>query len=357
MGFTAAALRRRLAIVVLLAGLTTVPARASFQAPPILVEHPWKQTLEYWEAVEELSGPENGKARLAVAEKILLAEGSRYTRSFFAQRGGTAEVGLSYWVDLPAEAFAAIAEKLADENVQQMIEAGAAEMVDRLHGIPGSADTVAFVFVVGGFQSYFTSYTDGGTNVIAIHLEAFVPLPGDLSPQVMREIDRSIRWRPDRLATLDDLFPWCVYGYTQVFLPELRRRMIDDNATLAEYAILNGFSAQLAGALYPESVFAGGAAPVGTAVSARIEPAWRQIGESWFDLGNEPFPMVLLDERLRAPVPEGTTAQQAIAVIGTHLAEEWLNGTRHTREPDRATEISQLGRLPTMFVWELIEAY
>jgi hypothetical protein len=332
-------------------------ASAASASKPILIEHGWKQFLDYRQAVSELPRPDDGDARLEVARKIFLAPGNRFVRGYFEERGGGAELGLSRWVAVPDEAFASLDGVLSDQRVQAMIEDGATSLVRRLQSMPPAQDTVAFVFLVGGFQSYFTSFTDAGTNVIAVHLESFVPPPADLPAKLRREIDAAIQWRPDTLATPKDLFPWCAYAHAQNFLPELRQRLSDRTATLAEYTIFHGFSTRLAAALYPESVFAGGTAPVHTAAAARIEPRWREIGNAWYSLGDEPFPLVLYDERMSAAVPEGTTSQQAIAVLGTHLAEEWLFGIRASRNANEAAEIAGLGRVPTRMIWQLIEAY
>jgi hypothetical protein len=346
----------RLSVLALgLSALASARTAAASDSPPVIIEHAWKQFLSYRAAVAEL--PDDGDARLEAASKIFLAPGNRFLRGYFAERRGGEELGVSRWVAVPHEAFDVLAAILADGRVQREIEDGAQDLVRRLRSMPAARDTVAFVFLVGGFQSYFTSFADGGTTVIAMHMESFVPLPASLSPKTRREIDAAIQWRPDTLATFGEFFPWCAYAYAQNFLPELRERLVDHNATLAEYAIYHGFSTRLAGALYPESLFRGGAAPVRSRAAALLEPIRQEIGTAWSPLGGEPYPLVLHDERLTAPIPEGATAQQAVAVLGTHLAEAWLFGTRTTPRADEAVEIATIGRVPTRMIWQLIEAY
>jgi hypothetical protein len=322
---------------------------------PVLVVHAWKEFLEYRKALASADASKEG-ASYRVARSVFEKEGNRFLWGYFKRRGGGDSMfGLEEWSALPAPAYDRLVAELSRESVQKKLEADAEDLVKRLGTMPSASDTVAFVFLVGGFQDYFTSYRDRGTNVIAVHLESFVPLPDDLDQGIARDIDFAITWRPDTLATLDEVAPWCTFAYTQNFLPELRERIIKDTASLAEYVLMQGFSTRLAGALYPESFFGNATPPVQALARWKIKPVWRKIGASWYELGTETYLSALFDERMSAELPEGTTAQQAVYVVGTELAGEWLDGIRLTPNKNEPGEISELGRIPTLSIWQLLE--
>ena len=308
--------------------------------------------------------PPQGEVRVVQAWRLLAAEGaSGYTQpedpmlaGYFAWRGaGNTEAGAADWSALPASVLDAVQSALADSSVQNHLERGAADLAARLARVVAPGDTVTLVLVVGAFEETFVHYDVAGQPVVALQLENFL-VPVDSLDAESREWVASYRIRQAEVALgAEDVFPWGVYATAGLFAPELRRRRMDDVASLAETVLLHGFGTRFAAALYPDSRFSGARPAVPQSVLDAVRPKWREIGAAWFPFGTEPYLAAIYEPGVEAALPAGVTPAQAAEVIGAELTGEWLGATRISRTQDEAAEISRLGRLPTLSAWGLLQ--
>lgn len=341
-----------LAIVLLVLNLSAAfdPAVANGPARGVV------RVVHDWDSFPALAAQLRGltlEARADAVQKHYAASGRRLAHGYFAWRGaGDASSGIQDWLAVPPAAIDGIAAALADSAARARLHAGAAELERRLSRVVPPGDTLHLVLLVGGFEEPVLTYDADTTRVVAAQVECF--LPGLDAPTREMAAGRAL-WQPAAPLAAADLFPWCAYAATSVFLPELRERKLGDRASLAEMVLLKGFSARFAGALYPESDFAGGRAPVSESARAAVSREWRAIGARWIPFGTEPYLAAVLEDSVLAAVPEGVTADEAAAVVGSALAGEWLDAARVSRTRDDAAEIARLGRFPTLYAWGLLQ--
>jgi hypothetical protein len=331
---------RALAVGLSLATSQALPGRAAADAMPpgaVRVHHAWESFA--------------ASARPAEARK----PSPQVEEAYFAWRGaGDAGAGRRDWRALPAGARAAIASALADSATREALHDGAAQFTRRISRLVAPGDTLVLLLLVGGFEEPVLTFDAGSTRLVAAQVECFLPVLGGLGPEDREALAARILWRPPEEVAMGDLFPWCAYAAASVFLPELRERKLGDSASLAEIVLLRGFSVRFAGALYPESRFAGGRPPV-TEQALSAVADWRAVGARWFPYGTEPYLAAVFEEEVEGAVPEGATVEETAAILGSSLAREWLDATRVSRTRDEAAEISRLGRFPTLYAWGLLE--
>jgi hypothetical protein len=210
-----------------------------------------------------------------------------------------------------------------------------------------------FVFLVGDFSSPYTTWSSGRTQFVAMQLETFAP--GELDQESKEAVELAIVTRPDSLPRLSDVAPWAAYAATRQFVPELRERVTNESASLAEFSLLHGFSSRFAAALYPQSVFGRGVGALRQQTVNALDPSWRKIGASWFPLGTKPYAAVRYEDGMTAPLPEGVSLDAAVSLVGARMAEEWLHATRIGRTTDEPGQIMRQGRVPTLSAWALLE--
>jgi hypothetical protein len=335
------------------AGHNAAAASTAKTARPVIVVHAWKDFLTYWNG---LSASQKSASPRAVqdAQKVYLDGDDGTVHRYFATRGGGQElIALGDWLALPASAFDAVAAALSDPARQAKIEKDALDLVSREGRLGAPTDTLEFVFLVGDFSNYTTSWVEGGRQMVAVQLESFVPLD-HLKAADATAIQVAQAWRPDSLATLDDVMPWAAYASARQFMPELRERITDESENFAEHVLFHGWSSCFAGSMYPESVFGHGLGPVRAAPGMAIDRMWQEIGSTWTAEGTKPYLSARYEDVLTSKLPAGTTLDQAIAVLGARGADQWLNATRIRREKDEAAEVSRLGRVPTLSAWQLL---
>jgi hypothetical protein len=322
-------------------------------ARPVIVVHAWKDFLTYWNG---LSAAQKSASPRSVhdAQKIYLDGDDGTVHRYFATRGGGQElIALGDWLALPVSAFDRVAAALSDPARQAKIEKDAMDLAARVGRVGAPTDTLEFVFLVGDFSNYTTTWVEGGKQMVAVQLESFVPL--DHLPAADRSaIQVAEAWRPDSLAGLDDVMPWAAYAAARQFMPELRERITAESENFAEHVLFNGWSSCFAASLYPESVFGHGLGPVRAEPGLAIDRVWQDIGPTWTGVGTKPYLSARYEDTLTAKLPAGTNLDQAIAVIGARAAEQWLNATRIRRDKDEAAEVSRLGRVPTLSAWQLL---
>jgi len=322
-------------------------------ARPVIVVHAWKDFLTYWNG---LSASQKSASPRSVsdAQKIYLDGDDGTVHRYFGTRGGGQElIALGDWLALPASAFDAVAQALSDPARQAKIEKDAQDLATRVGRVGAPTDTVEFVFLVGDFSNYTTTWVEGNKQMVAVQLESFVPLHG-LKAADASAIEVAQAWRPDSLADLDQVMPWAAYAAARQFMPELRERMTAESENFAEYVLFNGWSACFAGSLYPESVFGRGVGPVREGPGRALERSWLNVGPTWAGEGTKPYLSARYEDVLASKLPAGTTLDQAIQVIGAKAADQWLNATRIRRDKDEASEVSRLGRVPTLSAWQLL---
>lgn len=309
-------------------------------------------------------GTPTGTVRVVQAWRPLVSAGAAgyaanrdpMLAGYFAWRGaGDAEAGAADWSALPAPALEVVRQALADTSVQNRLERGATDFAARIARVVAPGDTVTLVLLMGAFEETFVHYDVGGQPVVALQLENFL-VPLDSLDAESREWIASYRIRGAEVALRpDDVFPWGAYAAAGLFTPELRRRRMNDVASLAETVLLHGFGTRFAAALYPESRFAGARPPVPDDILRSVQPKWREIGAAWFPFGTEPYLAAIYEPKVEEALPAGVTPAQAAEVIGAEVTGEWLRATRISRTQDEAAEISRLGRLPTLSAWGLLQ--
>lgn len=332
----------------------TTPAPAAVQVTrPVIVVHAWRDFLTYWSALS--SSQKSASPRSADdAQRAYLNGDHQMVRDYFQQRGGgQVLISLGDWLALPVSAFDEVAKALSDPAVQQKLANDANDLAKRMAHVGTPSDTLEFVFMVGDFSSYTTTWEEGNKQVVAVQLESFVPLTR-LSSADQSAMELAATWRPDSLATLDEVMPWAAYAAARQFMPELRERITSEGANFAEYVMFHGFSARFAGAIYPESVFGRGIGAVRAEPGQLLDRAWLDIGPTWYPVGTKPYLAARYEQVLTSKLPQGTTLDQAITVLGARAAQQWLAGTRIRREADEAAEVSRLGRVPTLSAWQLL---
>jgi hypothetical protein len=320
---------------------------------PVIVVHAWKDFLTYWSG---LSASQKSASPRSVhdAQKIYLDGDDGTVHRYFSTRGGGQElIALGDWLALPASAFDAVAAALSDPAHQAKIEKDAMDLAARVGRVGAPTDTLEFVFLVGDFSNYTTCWVEGGKKMVAVQLESFVPLD-HLRAADASAIQVAQAWRPDSLASLDDVMPWAAYASARQFMPELRERITAESENFAEHVLFHGWSSCFAGSLYPESVFGRGLGPVRAEPGSAIGRIWLDIGPTWTGEGTKPYLSARYDDVLTSKLPAGTNIDQAIAVMGARAADQWLNATRIRREKDEAAEVSRLGRVPTLSAWQLL---
>jgi hypothetical protein len=319
----------------------------------VIVRHAWREFLGYWNGLapeQKAASPRSAET----AQRAYLPAGEGEVREFFRTRGGGQElISLGDWLALPAPAYDAVAKALSDPARQQKLVSEADDLARRVARVGTATDTLVFVFLVGDFSNYTTTWVEGGKQIVAVQLESFVPLDG-ISADAKSAVDLAVAWRPDSLATLDQVMPWAAYASARQFTPELRERMTAEGASLAEYVLFNGFAARFARGMYPESVFGRGVGAVRAEPGAKLDRAWLDLGPIWYPLGTKPYLAARYEDAMSSKLPAGTTLDQAITVVGARAAEQWLAGTRIRREADEAAEVSRLGRVPTLSAWRIL---
>jgi len=329
------------------------PAPNPSAKPAHVVEtvHAWRDFARF---AAEAAKLQDSAERKALAERTYLDGAQGRMRAYFSVRsGGDAAIAFGDWLALPAGAWTAVSRALADPSVAQALERDASDLARRFASYGAAGDTTVFVYLVGDFSNPYTTWNHGRTQFVAIQLETFVPAEWDAESK--EAIDLAIVSRPDSLARLADVAPWAAYAATRQFVPELRERVGNESASLAEVALLNGFSSRFAAALYPQSVFGRGVGPLRQQTANALEPAWRRIGASWFPLGTKPYSAVRYEEAMTSPLPEGTSLDAAVSLVGAHVAEEWLRATRIGRTADEPGQITRQGRVPTLSAWALLQ--
>ncbi len=334
----------RLLLAIGLSAAVASPAGADAPARgTVLVHHAWQDYLLFSRRAKALADSTRQAELLPLALATYAGPDRPLVHAYFAWLGaGDAQAALGEWLESspigPGPLW------LGDPTMQARLRAFAAEFARRLSRVVPPGDTVHVLLVVGGSSEPSLTYDAGARPVVAAPLDA---LRDPNQPPVGSQY---LGLDP----LLDDLFPWCAYAAASLFLPELRERKLGDSASLAEMVLLNGFSARFAGALYPESKFAGGRPLVSKEAYDAVQPRWREIGGAWFPLGTEPYLSAVYEDSVTAAVPEGVTVEQAAAVVGSALAGEWLDAARVSRTKDEAAEISRLGRFPTLYAWGLL---
>jgi hypothetical protein len=333
---------------------SSLPASVATRAArPVIVVHAWKDFLTYWNG---LSASQKSASPRSVrdAQKIYLDGDDGTVHRYFSTRGGGQElIALGDWLALPASAFDAVAAALSDPARQAKLEKDAQDLAARVGRVGAPTDTLEFVFLVGDFSNYTTSWVEGGKQMVAVQLESFVPL-GRLRAADATAIQVAQVWRPDSLAGLDNVMPWAAYASARQFMPELRERITAESENFAEHVLFHGWSSCFAGSLYPESVFGRGLGPVRAEPGGLLDHAWQDIGPTWTGVGTKPYLSARYEDQLTSKLPAGTNLDQAIAVIGARAADQWLNATRIRRDKDEAAEVSRLGRVPTLSAWQLL---
>lgn len=321
-------------------------------ARPVRVVHAWRAFLSYWDALP--AAEKKGARKAPTAEAKYLAAEPLVREYFRARGGGDEKISLGDWVAVPRAAFDSVRAALAAPATQRALETGAEDLARRLARVGRSTDSLVVVFLVGDYSSYFTTFEDGGTQVVAVQLESFVPLPATLAKSEREALELSIQSRPDSASTLDEVMPWAAYASARQFTPELRERIANESASLAEFVLFHGFASRFAGGLYPESVFGRGVGPVRASTARALDQTWLDVGHTWHVLGTRPFLAARQESVMASKLPEGVTVDQAIAFVGARLAEQWLKATRIGRQTDEPAEISRLGRVPTLNAWDLM---
>jgi hypothetical protein len=321
---------------------------------PVKMVHAWRDFLSYWNSLP--AAEKSAASRDEKAVEPYLSGGEGYVREYFAARGGGKEsIALGDFLALPAPLFSTVEAALSDPANQSALEQGAQDLARRLARVGSPTDTLVIVFLVGDYANYYTTWVDGKRQVVAVQLETFVPLPTVLPTESRESLNTSVQTRPDTLGTLSDVMPWAAYAAARQFTPELRERIATESASLAEYVLFYGFASRFAAAMYPSSVFGRGVGALRAAPAQVLDRVWLDVGASWFPLGTRPYTAARYESVMTSKLPPETTIDQAMTMVGARLAAEWLAGTRIRREADEASEISRLGRVPTLSAWGLLK--